>query len=207
MANPLTNRKFIHFNHLENFESLIEDNPGSILDSQIVFIKDARKIWTHGTYYTLDERITEDIYAKLEALAGISADIIQKLDEVQFISAGPTADRPVAAQGETLEEGICYLDTDLGKPIWWDGTYWIDADGNRADLPHSGTTLQRPAIADVKIGFDYFDTTTGNLYVSDGTQWVRITDTTLSWASLDNSGNISNLERIAADSEAWNEIN
>lgn len=207
MANPLTNRKFIHFNHLENFNKQIENFPGSILNSQIVFIKDARKIWTHGTFYTLDERITEDIYSKLQALAQISADVIAKLDEVQFISAGPTAERPTAGQGETLETGICYLDTDLQKPIWWDGTNWVDAYGNQADLPHSGTTAQRPNITDVKIGFEYNDTTLGALYVSDGSQWIRLTDTTLSWASIDASGNISNLERIATDNEAWTEIN
>ena len=96
MANPLTNRKFIHFNHLENFNRQLEENPGSILDSQIVFIKDARKIWTHGTFYTLDERITEDIYSKLQALAEINAGVIAKLEEVQFVSAGPTAERPTA---------------------------------------------------------------------------------------------------------------
>ena len=89
MANPLTNRKFIHFNNLANFENIIENQPGAILDSQIVFIKDARKIWTHGTYYTLDERITNDIYARLQELAEISADIIQRL-EVPVLSAAPT---------------------------------------------------------------------------------------------------------------------
>lgn len=89
MANPLTNRKFIHFNNLANFENIIENQPGAILDNQIVFIKDARKIWTHGTYYTLDERITNDIYARLQELAEISADIIQRL-EVPVLSAAPT---------------------------------------------------------------------------------------------------------------------
>lgn len=54
-----------------------------------MFIKDARKIWTHGTYYTLDERITNDIYARLQELAEISADIIQRL-EVPVLSAAPT---------------------------------------------------------------------------------------------------------------------
>ena len=89
MANPLTNRKFIHFNNLANFENIIENQPGAILDNQIVFIKDARKIWTHGTYYTLDERITNDIYARLQELAEISADIIQRL-EVPVLSTAPT---------------------------------------------------------------------------------------------------------------------
>lgn len=202
MANPLTNRKFIHFNRLENFENQLQNNPGSILDTQIVFIKDARKIWTHGTYYTLDERITDDIYSKLEALAGISADIIQKLDEAQFIAAGPTAERPT---GEELQQGICYLDTDLNEPIWWGGTNWIDAVGNNADLPHSGTTAQKPNIANVKIGFDYLDTTTGQFFISDGTKWIHIADSVISDITYsnnkirktDNNGNTTDVVTVS----------
>ena len=66
MATQLTNRKFIYFKHLANFENLIQTQPGSILDSQIVFIEDARKIWTHGTYYTLDERISQAMCDQLQ---------------------------------------------------------------------------------------------------------------------------------------------
>jgi len=75
MANPLTNRKFIHFNSLENFERILSEQPGAILNTQIVFIKDARKIWTHGTYYSLDERITADLYAKLQEVVSLFTDV------------------------------------------------------------------------------------------------------------------------------------
>jgi len=37
---------------------------------------------------------------------------------------GTTAARPI-----TVSTGTMYLDTTLGKPIWWKGTAWIDATG------------------------------------------------------------------------------
>ena len=42
---------------------------------------------------------------------------------------GVTADRPVPS---STNYGVMYLDTTLdvdGKPIWWNGTTWIDATG------------------------------------------------------------------------------
>jgi hypothetical protein len=39
--------------------------------------------------------------------------------------SGNTASRPVT----TLLVGQFYFDTDLGIPIWYDGTNWVDATG------------------------------------------------------------------------------
>jgi hypothetical protein len=39
---------------------------------------------------------------------------------------GTTAQRPAT----NLFVGRQYLDTTLGKPIWWNGTNWSDAMGN-----------------------------------------------------------------------------
>jgi hypothetical protein len=39
--------------------------------------------------------------------------------------AGPTEGRPAEP-----ELGFDYFDSDIGKPIWWNGTDWIDASGN-----------------------------------------------------------------------------
>lgn len=43
------NKKLIHFKKLADFETRLANN--EILDTSIVFIQDANKIWTHGTYY------------------------------------------------------------------------------------------------------------------------------------------------------------
>ncbi len=47
----------------------------------------------------------------------------------QTIQGGATAGRPAA---ELLVLGECYFDTDLGKPIWWQGTKWVYSDGTDA---------------------------------------------------------------------------
>ena len=43
------NKKLIHFNKKENFEKEVAN--GNILDHSIVFIKDSKEIYTHGTIY------------------------------------------------------------------------------------------------------------------------------------------------------------
>jgi hypothetical protein len=40
-------------------------------------------------------------------------------------SSGNSASRPIA----NLQVGQFYYDTSLNKPIWWNGTFWKDADG------------------------------------------------------------------------------
>lgn len=46
-------KKLIHFGKLADFETQLK--AGNILDRSIVFIQDAKKIWTHGTYYDCSE--------------------------------------------------------------------------------------------------------------------------------------------------------
>lgn len=46
-------KKLIHFGKLADFKTQL--TAGNILDRSIVFIQDAKKIWTHGTYYDCSE--------------------------------------------------------------------------------------------------------------------------------------------------------
>lgn len=58
------NKKLIHFKSLSDFEARLA--AGDVLSTSIVWIKDAKKIWTHGTYYDCNggETLTEaDILA------------------------------------------------------------------------------------------------------------------------------------------------
>ena len=165
----LTNRKFIHFNQKSSFDTALANE--QIANWQIVFIKDARLIWTHGQYYSFDQRITNDIYHKLLALNEINVELVSQVDALQqtvysFFLSGATANRP-----DDMELGIAFFDTDLDKPIWWDGTKWIDSEGNPADARHSGTTAQRPT--GVKAGFMYYDTTIGKVLNYNGTSWIE----------------------------------
>lgn len=43
-------KKLIHFTNLATFEQRL--NAGEIKDTSIVFIQDAKRIWTHGQYYS-----------------------------------------------------------------------------------------------------------------------------------------------------------
>lgn len=43
--------------------------------------------------------------------------------------AGNTAGRPTGAIPFGPLLGMMYFDTDIGKPVWWDGVQWVDATG------------------------------------------------------------------------------
>jgi hypothetical protein len=43
--------------------------------------------------------------------------------------AGTTTERPISTTFIKLQIGQLYFDTDLGIPIWWNGTNWINASG------------------------------------------------------------------------------
>lgn len=57
------NKKLIHFHRLSDFQQ--RNSNGEILDTSIVFIKDAKLIWTHGQYYGYDS-INGDLKDRLE---------------------------------------------------------------------------------------------------------------------------------------------
>lgn len=114
-------------------------------------------------------------------------------------------------QGTSLQrpsnpnKGQPYFDKTLGTTIWYDGTQWVDSHGNNADLPHSGTTQERPNVSEVSIGFQYYDTTLDRLLTSTGTEWAVVTNSNLYWVTLDENGNISNKEELTQQT-LWQEI-
>ena len=58
---------------------------------------------------------TDMTYATKDELSEVSNKVNQ---------AGSTADRPT-----TASIGQCYFDIDLNKPIWFNGTNWVDYTG------------------------------------------------------------------------------
>lgn len=91
--------------------------------------------------------------------------------------AGLKIDRPTLTNKEN-DKGYQYFNTDLFKPIWWNGTSWIDSFGNPADANKQGTTEERPS--SVQIGYIYKDTTLNKLIIWDGAAWVNLDGTQLS---------------------------
>ena len=71
---------------------------------------------------------------------------------------------------------IYYLDNN--KPIFYNGTIWLDSNGNPANVQTEGSTDNRPS--NVKLGFIYKDTTLNKLIIWDGTKWVNLDGTELS---------------------------
>lgn len=87
-------------------------------------------------------------------------------------SYGDTESRP----SDNITVGYKYFDTTLNKPMWWNGTKWVDYNGNPADAKTSGTTSERPS--DVNVGFQYFDTEINSPVYWNGNEWVQpATDT------------------------------
>lgn len=74
-------KNFVHFNKLSDFELRLQS--GDILNHSIVFIKDAKKIWTHGEYYSnlddvlkiTEQYLTEEQKAQVKANLGITKDV------------------------------------------------------------------------------------------------------------------------------------
>lgn len=85
--------------------------------------------------------------------------------------------RPTKLTNEEHDKGYKYFDFNLLKPIWWNGTSWIDSFGNPADAKKQGTTEERPS--GVQIGYIYKDTTLNKLIFWEGTKWINIDGTEL----------------------------
>ncbi|HYH17489.1 MAG TPA: NosD domain-containing protein [Azospirillum sp.] len=54
---------------------------------------------------------------------------------VSLVRSGPTADRPLRADGSALttdHAGMSYFDTTINKAVWWSGAGWVDAAGAAA---------------------------------------------------------------------------
>lgn len=88
---------------------------------------------------------------------------------------GSTSSRPI----NNLYKGFQYFDTTLNKPVWWNGTKWVNLEGNDADSLMSGSFADRPT--GVKVGYSYFctdkQTTEGStngimIYYKGSNTWV-----------------------------------
>lgn len=143
-------------------------------------------VFTLNFYYVANSDNTYNIYmhqgSPWESFKLLSFDPIYYNDSLpegavkiqNIYHCGDTIYRPSL---DIIDEGFQYFDSTLKKPIWWNGSAWIDKDGNPADAKKQGTTEQRPS--SVQIGYIYKDTTLNKLIVWEGTKWVNIDGTEL----------------------------
>jgi hypothetical protein len=85
--------------------------------------REAGEIDSHASTHKLtgsDPLSASDIGA--ETPAGAATKVTTH--ETAYHSGGTTADRPASPNLYAL-----YFDTTLGKPVWYDGSEWVDATG------------------------------------------------------------------------------
>ena len=114
-----------------------------------------------GKSLVLVKSTSSQIWDRIAVINGDSNSKRRKLtaDGRSFANIfGSVYTRPSSLQSYN-DLGYQYFDTTLGKPIFWNGSAWVEEDGEPADIKRTGTSAQRPSPAN--IGFNYFDTTLG----------------------------------------------
>ena len=81
--------------------------------------------------------------------------------------SGSTENRPSA---DKIYRGFCYFDVSINKPIWWNGTQWVES---YVSTSSSGNTASRPS--NPTIGYQYFDTDLNKPIYWTGSKWVDAT--------------------------------
>lgn len=76
------------------------------------------------------------------------------------------------------DTGYPYYDKSLNYPIWWNGTNWVDSEGNRASK-NKGTTAERPILNSTNEGFEYYDNTLKKKILWNGAEWTNMDGTAL----------------------------
>lgn len=97
--------------------------------------------------------------------------IYRGIDNARYIKGKKYKSLYGSERPSNKDIGDEFFDTTLNKPIWWNGTKWVDYNGNDADAKTSGTTAQRPS--DVITGFQYFDTDINSPVYWNGTEWIK----------------------------------
>lgn len=72
------------------------------------------------------------------------------------------------------QTGIQYFNTELNKPVYWDGTNWLNADGYKSSYKRKGPTSERPTLDSTDVGYQYYDTTLNKYICWNGTAWVNM---------------------------------
>lgn len=75
-------------------------------------------------------------------------------------------------------KGKSFYCTDLNKPLWFNGSHYLDALGNVAERT-KGNTSQRPSLNKESEGFEYYDTSLKKKILWNGTAWVNMDGTEL----------------------------
>ena len=172
----LPNNKFVFNIHYETDSEIVDrefildyiNNKGySIADGKIYELEDGIYFYRSNTgylklnfgenYNSLSLIFKETIAPKNIKYSFNIIDSINPTINITF-NKGTTTNRPSNDFLSTFNQyiGFKYFDTTLGKPVFWNGTSWVDANGILADVLREGNFSQKPNAAPV--GFAYFCT-------------------------------------------------
>lgn len=102
-------------------------------------------------------------------------------------------------------KGLSIFDDSLDKVISYNGTAWVEEDGEVAGIRRTGTSNQRPT--PTNIGFKYFDTSLGKPIYWNGSAWtdangetvgLQVNDTTILLAATASSSKTINVYSSSA---------
>lgn len=111
--------------------------------------------WTHwDLYFIMDS--TYIIYMS-DGLMEVYNEIIEELPQNAVKVNGGVCDLTTLP---SHCKGVQSFDSRSNKPIWWNGTAWVDATGILAGTSTNGTFANKPTVSDnaIPVGFRYFCT-------------------------------------------------
>lgn len=177
-------KRLIHFAKLDTFNDQLSNN--NIPNDSIVFIKDARLIWTHGEFYGHGEEIS-DLYGQLE-------EINKSFEE--FESSYKTFSEGTTTNIENLKSKDTELDSrvdSLEKPSKNRNILWIGTSIPAGDIQfnNNGTTQSitsnlgsnnYPKMVADALGFNLYNNARGASFVCF---YPSSDDGTSNWAGKD----------------------
>lgn len=89
----------------------------------------------------------------------------------KFSLYGPSSARPIGSP-----KGRQFYDESLNKPIWWNGTIWVDYNGEPADLQIIGRTSYIIAKESDAVNIKYVKPSDDELTVISDQEWLTCVD-------------------------------
>lgn len=162
---------------LAQFNNIYVQFQGSAKDTRNLIPETMRRSGLTITYVNMDgEAVSErasSAVKKEDEYWGADSNWL-RMDNLFINRTGETKKRPALTLND---EGFHFYDTEIDKPIWWNGTDWINACGYSVGLKTSGSTYNRPD--NPPIGFQYYDTDIKKPIYWDGESWYDANGTKL----------------------------
>ena len=84
-----------------------------------------------------------------------------------------------AAIGDVPNIGLCFFNTSTNRPIYWNGSNYVESDGFNASNSRYGESSRKPVVGLNEEGFEFYDTTNKKKILWNGSEWTNLDGTTL----------------------------